>query len=291
MNYETPAALRMAIDQRILTRANETGMTHDRLRRRIVFERIVSRLENAEPGKWVLKGGMALEVRLIDDARLTKDLDLGLRGDELDAAALRDRLIEALMPDPYGDQFELTVGSVEQLKDGGSISSTWRVKVDAVLAGKPFGRIQVDISQRTIELLRTERVPLPNSLEFAQVAAPHIEIIDIHRHAAEKFHAMFKDYGDRENSRVRDLVDLVILTEHRLIDPDALRGEVQTVWMEREGSSPPVRFLDLPNSWKRSYENQAAELELDAKSFQDALEIASALWIRMFPTDKDGRDG
>lgn len=33
------------------------------------------------PGQWVLIGGMALEVRLRDEARLTKDVDLGFRCD------------------------------------------------------------------------------------------------------------------------------------------------------------------------------------------------------------------
>lgn len=46
-----------------------------------------------------------------------------------------------------------------------------------------------------------------------------VEIVDIHRHAVEKLHAMVRDFGDRENSRVRDLVDLVIMLEHDLLVP------------------------------------------------------------------------
>ena len=37
------------------------------------------RLERSAPGQWVLKGGMALEVRFGDRARATKDLDLAFR--------------------------------------------------------------------------------------------------------------------------------------------------------------------------------------------------------------------
>jgi len=54
-------------------RAAQTGLGLDRLRRGVFFERILARLEAAQPGRWVLKGGMALEVRLGDDARVTKD--------------------------------------------------------------------------------------------------------------------------------------------------------------------------------------------------------------------------
>lgn len=64
MTYDTPQALRMALEQRLLTQSQESGIALDRLRRRVVFQRIVTRLQRAEPGLWVLKGGMALEVRL-----------------------------------------------------------------------------------------------------------------------------------------------------------------------------------------------------------------------------------
>ena len=96
MTYATPQALRMALEQRLLRYSTETGISLDRLRRRVVFERVIARLQSAEPGVWVLKGGMALEVRLHDDARLTRDLDLGLRTDVANADDLHDRLIDAL---------------------------------------------------------------------------------------------------------------------------------------------------------------------------------------------------
>jgi hypothetical protein len=83
----------MALEDRLLIRPNETDISLDRLRRRVVFERVIARLLAAEPGRWVIKGGMAMEVRLGDEARLTKDLDLGLR-DEVRSAAELDH-------DPY----------------------------------------------------------------------------------------------------------------------------------------------------------------------------------------------
>lgn len=99
MSYDTPQALRMALEQRLLTRSTETGIALDRLRRRVLFERVIARIEAAEPGRWVLKGGMALEVRLHDDARLTTDVDLGLRDDIDDDRDLHDRVTDALAVD------------------------------------------------------------------------------------------------------------------------------------------------------------------------------------------------
>jgi hypothetical protein len=286
MTYETAQALRMALEQRLLARSKETQVSLDRLRRRVLFERIVSRLHAAEPGQWVLKGGMALEVRLRDEARLTKDIDLGLRGDIADAEELKERLVEALEVDVDGDKFTLAAGLVKQLMedDGGRL--TWRVKVAAKLAGRPFGSIQVDVSPRAHELTATDLMPLPNSLDFAGIVAPLVEIIDVNRHAAEKFHGMLRGLGDRENTRVRDLVDLVILSEHDLLEPSALAAAVRLVWGERDGVSPPTSLSPLPTSWPDRYERLAAEHELSTTSFSAAVATMATLWAEMFPTEE-----
>ncbi len=276
----------MALEHRLLSRSTETGVALDRLRRRVLFERIVARLESAEPGCWVLKGGMALEVRLRDDARLTKDIDLGLRGHVPEPADLHERLIGTLAVDLDGDGFALTVGTPTKLREDGGGHLTWRVMVAAALAGKHFGSIQIDVSPRAHELEDTDRVELPNSLEFAGIPTPTVEIINIARHAAEKFHAMLRDFGDRENSRVRDLVDLIILVEHDLLVPAAVASAATQVWAERDGVEPPVRIPPLPESWPARYERLAAEHALDAQSFPAAAAHVERLWAEMYPTEE-----
>lgn len=286
MTYETPQALRRALEHRLLTQANETGISLDRLRRRVLFQRVVARLQAAEPGSWVLKGGMALEVRLRDEARLTKDIDLGLRGDVEGAQELQGRLIEAFVADPDGDRFMLSAGTPVQLGADGGGHLTWRVKVTASLAGKFFGGTQLDVSPRAHELAATDHVILPNSLDFAGIPAPVFEIIDVHRHAAEKFHAMDRDFGDRENSRVRDLVDLVILIEHDLLKPEALASEIRQVWAERDGIAPPLALSPLPESWPDRYQRSAADNDLDTQSYLEAVALVGRLWSEMFPTEE-----
>jgi hypothetical protein len=259
VTYETPQALRTALEHRLRNRSIDTGIGVDRLRRRVLFERIVARLQAAEPGLWILKGGMALEVRLRDNARLTRDIDLGLRAEVDDAAALHERLVDALSQDPDVDGFEFAASVPEQLSPDGGGHVTWRAKVAANLAGKPFGGVQLDISPRVHELLATDRVTVPNSLDLAGITATVIEIVDVHRHAAEKYHAMLRSYGDRENSRVRDLVDIVILCEHEQLDALTLVGSLRQVWQERDAAAPPHRFPALPESWPVRYERLASE--------------------------------
>ena len=278
MTYETAEALRMALEQRLNNRSRETGISLDRLRRRVVFERIVARLAHAEPGRWVLKGGMALEVRLRDQARLTKDIDLGLRDGVNEQAELHERLVEALAADPFNDRFVLVAGPVTELSPDGGGHTTWRSSVAAQLAGRPFGGVQIDVSPRAHELDLTDTVALPNSLAFADIEAPAVEIIDVNRHAAEKFHAMLRQFDDRENTRVRDLLDLVLLIENELLDRPSLTSAVRDVWQERDGTPPPAGRPALPASWPERYERLAAEHEITALKFPAAADLVTALW-------------
>jgi Nucleotidyl transferase AbiEii toxin, Type IV TA system len=278
VTYESTESLRQALEHRLRERSSATGLQIDRLRRRVLLERIVARLEYAEPGRWVLKGGMALEVRLAERARLTKDIDLAFREDKADAMLIGDRLASALTSDPHNDRFVFTSTDPELLQADGGGHVTWRVRVGCSLAGRPFGSVQLDISPRTHEVTETDRVTLPNSLDFADIPNTIMEIVELNRHAAEKFHGMTRDFGSRENSRVRDLVDLVILIDNELLDEAKLRAAVLDVWQERNQSLPPTGLPNLPESWPDRYRRLAEDHELDTTEFSEALQKVGDLW-------------
>ena len=63
------------------------GLPLTRLRKGIVFERLLARLVRADGDRWVLKGAVALEFRRKIQTRTTKDLDLGYTRSEEDAVA------------------------------------------------------------------------------------------------------------------------------------------------------------------------------------------------------------
>ena len=76
-NYETPAAFRRALEDRLKARSRDQGSDLQRLRRSVAFDRLLCRLFSSPDGQWVLKGGYAMELR-IQTARATKDIDLSL---------------------------------------------------------------------------------------------------------------------------------------------------------------------------------------------------------------------
>jgi len=76
MRYSSGSAFRQALEERLRNQHRESGVPLDRLRKMIAFERIIARLTYTHPNLWVLKGGLALQLRLGDRARTTKDIDL-----------------------------------------------------------------------------------------------------------------------------------------------------------------------------------------------------------------------
>ncbi len=75
--YETAAALRQAITDRLKKIAKTEGVRANRLFRHLAFDRFLARLFHTEKHCWVLKGGYAMELRM-QHSRETKDIDLAM---------------------------------------------------------------------------------------------------------------------------------------------------------------------------------------------------------------------
>ena len=89
MRYPTAAAFRRALEDRLKALAGNDAAGLARYRKRVAFDRLLARLVVAAPDGWVLKGGFALDLRLADRARSTKDVDLAWHAEE--RALLEDR--------------------------------------------------------------------------------------------------------------------------------------------------------------------------------------------------------
>src|SRR5271165_4603336 len=76
--YKTPAALRRALEDRLLALVRRDGGDIQRLRRQTAFDRLLCRLFHEPEAPWLLKGGYAMELR-IRAARTTRDIDLAVR--------------------------------------------------------------------------------------------------------------------------------------------------------------------------------------------------------------------
>ncbi|MGD0063141.1 MAG: nucleotidyl transferase AbiEii/AbiGii toxin family protein [Streptosporangiaceae bacterium] len=281
--YKTAVDLRRAIEARLKIDAETKGTEYGRLCRIVVFDRIAARLSASDQG-WVLKGGTALEFRLGLRARATKDLDLVLRSAPSDDTTLREILIETLAADVDRDRFVFTVGQPVDLDTDAAGNPGWRFSVDGALAGKTFTAVRVDVVLRPVELAATDRISLPGTLEFAGIRPRTIESADRSQHFAEKLHALTRDYGSRPNTRVKDLVDLLLLIHDGLAPNQDLLAVVRHVYTVRATHPMPTSIPDPPPAWRNEYPALAAGAALGERDLPAALDILRAFWARTIST-------
>jgi hypothetical protein len=63
MKYQTGGAFRRALEQRLYNQSLQTGVPLARLRKMVTFDRFLARLFRSQPDDWVVKGGLALQLR------------------------------------------------------------------------------------------------------------------------------------------------------------------------------------------------------------------------------------
>jgi Nucleotidyl transferase AbiEii toxin, Type IV TA system len=281
MAYESSAALRQALETRLGNRSRETGTDLERLRRRAAFERLLVRLELGAPHRWVVKGGMALEIRLGDRARSTRDLDLVLRDAEADGSAVRELLIDCLSVAREEDGFDFLVGEPAPITIEEAGRPGWRFSVESRMAGRRFANVRLDVVARDDEVSKTRRVELPGVLDFAGLERHEVEVVDPGQHFAEKVHAFTRTYGDRPNTRVRDLPDMVLLIDDGLEPTRDLFAIVSRVFEARADSSVPAELPDPPAFWREQYPAFAAELDVSAKTLDEAMTVVRTFWAAL----------
>jgi predicted nucleotidyltransferase component of viral defense system len=277
--YKTPAALRDGLEARLAVTARRSGADVGRLRRRVVFERLLVRLSADAEGHWVLKGGSALELRLPELARATRDLDLAIV-EASDGRQVHSLLMDALTEDVQQDFFSFAVAPPRPLNADRGGRPGWRFPVEARLAARTFATVRLEVVARADEIAGgTEPLTFASSLAFARYpASVSVEAVDLAQHAAEKFHALTRIYGERPNTRVKDLVDLVLLIENDLVDRARLGERLRTVFDVRGTHPMPDDLPAAPAAWDRDYTALVADLEVEARTVDTVLDCVRPVW-------------
>jgi hypothetical protein len=284
--YETPQAFRTALEARLRNVARQQGTDLQRLQRRVAFERLLARLFAGEEPPWLLKGGYALELRLRDRARSTLDLDLSVPeperllpptvGDEtvqLDAQ-VHERLQIAAGRD-LDDGFQFLVRLPKRVAmPGGGI----RCSVEARLAGRAFARFHLDVGFGDAVLYPPEWVTGSGLLDFAGIPAVQVALYPVAQQFAEKIHAYTFPWQDRDNTRVKDLVDLVLLIVSGQVEPERARRALRATFETRATHPLPLRLPEPPQDWAKPYAALAQELDLPASTLPEAYAYLAGYW-------------
>jgi hypothetical protein len=230
----------------------------------VAFERLLARLLHAQPDSWVLKGGYALQLRLGDRARTTKDVDVLFK----EAHGEIHEALRAAGTLEMGDWFAYEIGRPVNLSQeaGGGV----RCAVNSLLDGRTFEKFGIDIGVGDPIVGSVEYLQPPALLEFAGVERLEIPSYPVSQQIAEKLHAYTKPRPGRENTRIKDLVDILLLAELGHFTGQLL-GQAIKATFETAGTHPvPGNLSQPPGNWNQVFRRIAIDVELSVNDLEGA---------------------
>ncbi len=284
--YGTAAAFKQALEQRLRTETS-SGPDFSRRRQLLVFERFLARVQQEFGDAVILKGGLAVELRL-QRARTTKDIDLRIMGSPGD---ILDRLRNAARLD-LGDFMVFTVRPDDrhpEIQNDGMKYDGMRFRAECTLAGKIYGRpFGVDIAFGDPIVGEPEIMTADDVLAFCGIAPPVLRVYPIETHIAEKLHA-YTMPRERPNSRVKDLPDLVLIATAGPLDAKRLRSALETTFASRGTHDLPGRLPEPPETWERPYVSIATADHLRWSTLVEVFEAARAFLDPVLAGSLDAR--
>jgi hypothetical protein len=247
----------------------DEGIAADRLRRWVSTMILLGALGRVgdDAHRFLLKGGVAMELRLRLRARATKDIDIIVIPDR--NADILEVLQDAL-DEPYLDfAFRLT--------DSRPIERTpaQRMSVKMTYRGKSWATLQLEASGPEAGSDEAEQIGA-FSLTQLGLDGPHeVACQSLRYQIATKLHAVTERFDDRENDRFRDLIDLLLLRD---LEPDLtpLAEACRDVFTSRGKQSWPPRLTVEP-SWPDEYRALAFELNFAVGDVTEAAALVQEL--------------
>lgn len=249
--YESPAAFRRALTDRLRAKTEGGDWSLPQLQRQIAYDRLLERLYCVDDS-WIVKGATALLARNLSvrgsiDVDVYREVAREVAEADLRRAADRD----------LGDWFRFEVGGALPTTDA---ASGVRLPVRAFVGATVWVEFHIDLVGSDLRMTgQPDEVP-----PIASVSMPNIEqhgyrAYPLPDHVADKICGILERHGDADlpSTRYRDLVDLVAIVSGASIDAsDQLRALSSEV--ARRGLTLPRRF-DVPDRalWEPGYAAEA----------------------------------
>ncbi len=272
MKYKTGASFRQALEDRLRLQSLETGIPIARRRKMVAFDRLLARLVERDPTLWIFKGGLALQWRIGDRARTTNDIDASL-GKEMERHSI-ERVLRSAAALGLGDWFEFEAGAPSAVVTGAPLGGA-RFPLRCLLDGRLFERFHVDVGQGDPVARPPDAITGPPLLEFAEILPPTVPCYPLDAQIAEKLHAYSRPYQTGESSRVKDLVDILLIASFARLDGRELSDAVRATFDARVTHAVPAEMPRPPRDWSGPYRKLAQELGFRWATLRDATHAAT----------------
>jgi hypothetical protein len=126
----------------------------------------------------------------------------------------------------------------------------YRFSVTALLDSRVFDTFQVDLTTGDALVRPLDTVTVGSIFWFAEGIKP-VQVLGITpaQHLAEKLHAICRDRGHRENNRVKDLFDVVLLLRQGVTAQEVLSPIGEVFAQASQTSLDRLRNV-VPEGWR-----------------------------------------
>jgi hypothetical protein len=286
--YASAGAFRKALEERLKRESRGRQIDINRLRRQVSFDRLLARLFRAESVPWVLKGGYALELRF-KAARSTIDIDLTLQQfvgapDSGSTVQAVREMLQAAAAVSLDDWFEYTIGppilDLTAAPYGGA-----RYSVETRMDGRIFAKFHLDAGIGDVVILPLETIECYDWLSFAGIQQPKVHVISREQQFAEKIHAYTLPRSS-PNSRVKDLVDLTLLSRDSHVDKLRVLNALRDTFERRNTHTLSATLIAPPEKWRIPFEALAVECRLQV-SLLEAFEELREFFSKVLAADAE----
>ncbi|MBA2471928.1 MAG: nucleotidyl transferase AbiEii/AbiGii toxin family protein [Pseudonocardiales bacterium] len=269
----------VSVLERWLTEASkQSGVAAGRLRRWLGFMIVTAMLDRArhpEDGTplFLVKGGVAMELRVDVGARATKDLDTAFREN---IEAVTDHLDPALRAG-HGD-FTARRTELETVRDTGAL----RCDIKLAYRGRSVITVQLEVAAAEAGMGdELDRVSAKSLGHVGLTGPDTVPCVAVRWQVAQKLHACTEVPAMGENDRFRDLIDLQLLAG--LVDeqrwPDVRIACIAVFEGRAKHTWPPD--VTIHGSWEAGYRALAEETAFHVGNVRDAADAVRQLIARI----------
>lgn len=288
-SYPNWKALNTALSAAAKAQAQETGQSQNDLMKMAYLDRFLCRVFDNDEADWVLKGGTGMLSR-VPEARTTKDIDVATSVGDIDAA---EEALTGLVARDIGDhltfELEASEDSIDATLHPGVTGQRLFYRMRDQQTRKPLMRVPVDMTVEPAPIGGIDTFsPRHRILPKRGLPTAPYRLYPVPDQIADKVTATMQSYGpNRHSTRVKDLVDLVVIARTQTVDLDRLRAALAA----QHHRTDDYASFTPPAQWRRDYPHMAKQVPAIGP-FHD-FDGATALVRKLVDPalDTDGRSG
>ena len=145
-----------------------------------------------------------------------------------------------------------------------------RYQFNSRLDGRTFEAFHLDVGIDDPISDSYEQFKTPGLLEFASLGPTLVPCYPVAHQIAEKFHAYTRPYPTGGSTRLKDIVDILLMAELGEIESERLYQAIEATFHHRGTHTLPKDIPPPPGNWGPSFRRLKVEVELDYESMDMA---------------------